>query len=376
MFWRRVALPALVSCQKLYPSLTWKDATIFFKKNKSQPKTDQNTCVWVFKKVGVPKNSIRVLAFGSTTGSSFKASIRRRQQKSRQTPPGSTVQLVGDMPSCTARPCTDGLPLASDRASNNCSSITFKDGWIFSGFFRVVGILPPPGWWGPVFLGGEKIMKMLEIVFFWWGEMWMEVEVDHLFFVFFCWDLFAGMIFWTENDNDDRSTVLTTSLCCFWCQNRFCLGVKTTRCGSCFQSWNLKASWFPSSASPGNQGGPRSSGAPCLVLGSEKKITISPQKRHRTSWPRVDRVGFSHCHVRFSKVFMNFWTLYQISSRCSTRLTVWSWYFALVVPLYSHFLGGQQGCEFGSIFQERCVEQCIEGYVGTTPNFVCESDAW
>lgn len=28
-------------------------------------------------------------------------------------------------------------------------------------------------------------MKMLEMFFFWWGEMWMEVEVDHLFFVFF-----------------------------------------------------------------------------------------------------------------------------------------------------------------------------------------------
>ena len=82
-------------------------------------------------------------------------------------------------------------------------------------------------------------------------------------------------------------------------------------------------------------------------------------------------MDFSHCHVRFSKVFMKVWTLHQISSRCSTGLDILLWWY----PFIAIFLGGQQGCEFGSIFQERCVEQCIEGYVGTTPNFICESDA-
>ena len=85
-------------------------------------------------------------------------------------PPGSTVQLVGDMPSCTARPCTDGLPLASDRASNNCSSITFKDGWIFSRVF--------PGWveftprvGGDLFFlgGGEHNENVGDVVFFFGG---------------------------------------------------------------------------------------------------------------------------------------------------------------------------------------------------------------
>lgn len=55
---------------------------------------------------------------------------------------GSTVQLVGDMPSCTARPCTDGLPLASDRASNNCSSITFKERCVEQCIEGYVGTTP------------------------------------------------------------------------------------------------------------------------------------------------------------------------------------------------------------------------------------------
>jgi len=40
---------------------------------------------------------------------------------------GNKVELVGVLPSCTARPCTDGLPLASDRATNNCSALTYQE---------------------------------------------------------------------------------------------------------------------------------------------------------------------------------------------------------------------------------------------------------
>ena len=70
------------------------------------------------------------------------------------------MQLVGEMPSCTARPCTDGLPLASDRASNNCSSITFKEhGGFFLGGFDFLG------GFGKVFGDGD---------FFGWGEWGMD----------------------------------------------------------------------------------------------------------------------------------------------------------------------------------------------------------
>lgn len=40
---------------------------------------------------------------------------------------GSSVELLGQLPSCTASPCTEGLPLPSDRATNNCSELFFQE---------------------------------------------------------------------------------------------------------------------------------------------------------------------------------------------------------------------------------------------------------
>lgn len=40
---------------------------------------------------------------------------------------GSTVELLGQLPTCTASPCTEGLPLPSDRATNNCSELFFQE---------------------------------------------------------------------------------------------------------------------------------------------------------------------------------------------------------------------------------------------------------
>lgn len=40
---------------------------------------------------------------------------------------GSAVELVGQLPSCTASPCTEGLPLPSDRATHNCSELFFQE---------------------------------------------------------------------------------------------------------------------------------------------------------------------------------------------------------------------------------------------------------
>ena len=69
-------------------------------------------------------------------------------------PGGSSVELLGQLPSCTASPCTEGLPLPSDRATNNCSELFFQDGGWGVGYGLGMGM----GW------GWVNVKRCKEII--------------------------------------------------------------------------------------------------------------------------------------------------------------------------------------------------------------------
>ena len=64
------------------------------------------------------------------------------------------MELLGQLPSCTASPCTEGLPLPSDRATNNCSELFFQDGGWGVGYGLGMGM----GW------GWVNVKRCKEII--------------------------------------------------------------------------------------------------------------------------------------------------------------------------------------------------------------------